>query len=481
MATYYITQAGSGAHNGSSYANADSVAHHNAATYAADDVIYLCDTITSQVSPPSSGSSDAHRSTYRGDYAGHAGVLDGVSVSGNGGGLHINGKNYITISKLTVTATSGSGDNCNVWIFNSDGITLSGCTITYAEESYGIWIWYSCSDWIIEDCDVSHNDWCGVLSGYEGEYHNGAGIICRNTFDANGQSTNSTYCTPGNSGSCFYHAIYIDVDTDGVTEIYQNKLINTRCGHGVKAKAGVNIHHNFFKNNSNYNLYHVAASGVVSTQIAHHNVLMNPNGYGVGAEHNIFFYEESEATTTVYTYNNTIYDDGSGVGIQSAWAEAGSGKGPTNWYIWNNIIVSGSGRAMVFPTDGIPSGTLSINYNLAYTSAESEYYYGASARSFAQWKGLGFDANGKCDENPLLNDPASDECWTQVDSPAIDAGYDLGDDYDECLLQASSWPSSVVIGDSDSYGAGWDIGAYEYAGGDPLGSPFSKDNVMILN
>ena len=42
------------------------------------DTVYLCDTITSEVNPPDSGSS-GNVVTYKGNYAGHAANLTGTS------------------------------------------------------------------------------------------------------------------------------------------------------------------------------------------------------------------------------------------------------------------------------------------------------------------------------------------------------------------------------------------------------------------
>jgi hypothetical protein len=77
MATYYVTQSGTG--NGTSYVQACSVAELNAETHfipAQDDIIYLCDTITSEVDATRSGTS-GHPITYRGDYPDHAGIIGG--------------------------------------------------------------------------------------------------------------------------------------------------------------------------------------------------------------------------------------------------------------------------------------------------------------------------------------------------------------------------------------------------------------------
>lgn len=78
--TYYVTQAGSGTGTGASYANSMSVATHNASTFEPDDTVYVCDSITTYIIPPSSGTS-GHQIIYRGDYTGHTCTITGVTTT----------------------------------------------------------------------------------------------------------------------------------------------------------------------------------------------------------------------------------------------------------------------------------------------------------------------------------------------------------------------------------------------------------------
>jgi hypothetical protein len=443
-ATYYVCQTATGNGSGDSYDNCKSVSSHNSGSFSADDIIYLCDNITSQVTPPSSGSSDSHRITYRGDYSGHAGTIGPVT----GKGIYLASKNWITIQNLAVTQATGTGIELN----GSSGITISNCNVTYCDG--GIWTYNGASNWIIENSTISYSN----VSGFLASDNSGSGIIRRNTIDSSGQSTDASKCTPGNTGASWYHAVYIDYTTSGETQIYENKLINTRCGHGLKLKASVNAHHNWIEGNSCWNVYLVEKGGVTSTQKIHNNIIIQPaSGWKVG----IKFWQESSATATLYIYNNTIYQSTGAEGI--GFGSPSESPGPANAYIKNNIIYDTS-YAISAGSGCTPRGTTQIDGNLIYTSAPTEFYWNGAARNFSYWQNtLGFDTHGKNDQDPKFQNTGNHQFWLQSSSPAIDAGLNLGSDYDDALTSVSSWPSSVVTANQNSYGNGWEIGAYVYA------------------
>lgn len=129
--TYYVTQSGSG--DGLSYENSMSVSAHNADTFLGNDVIYLCDTITSKVVPPNSGSSGSPI-TYRGDYPSHTALLQPSSGSTSGAAMDLSGLSYITLYNETTRAvmdrqvTSGGPDdlsNANLlYVSNTSNIVV---------------------------------------------------------------------------------------------------------------------------------------------------------------------------------------------------------------------------------------------------------------------------------------------------------------------------------------------------------------------
>ena len=125
-ATYYVTQAGAGAADGSTYANAMSVAGHNAGSFSGDDVIYLCGNITSTVAPPSAGTS-GHPIVYDGACPGYPGVIDGENniAFGFGDGT-TTGKIYLTVKNLEIkNLYSESGSAAGIWLRSANSVTTA--------------------------------------------------------------------------------------------------------------------------------------------------------------------------------------------------------------------------------------------------------------------------------------------------------------------------------------------------------------------
>lgn len=63
-------------------------------------------------------------------------------------------------------------------------------------------------------------------------------------------------------------------------------------------------------------------------------------------------------------------------------------------------------------------------------------------------------------KDPLLVNASAGNFTLSSSSPAIDAGANLGSIYQLGLASSSTWPSGVVTLNQNSYGSGWDIGAY---------------------
>ena len=144
-ATYYVTQNGLGAKNGTSYANSWSVATWNGQTVENGhngDAIYLCDTITSRVDIRWGGTSGG-QCVYRGDYADHAGIIDGTTTEPTqlmrlrDSGSDIS---YVTIENLTLqdpdTAdTGGSFDYFALTFLDKETTNIIMDNITIKEDS----------------------------------------------------------------------------------------------------------------------------------------------------------------------------------------------------------------------------------------------------------------------------------------------------------------------------------------------------------
>jgi len=155
----------------------------------------------------------------------------------------------------------------------------------------------------------------------------------------------------------------------------------------------------------------------------------------------------------VLVCNNVIYGNGSDNVLHAANYAGGS------TIYKNNIIAQGGGQEI----DAYPGTNLLSNYNDVYHSAGGTFMsYGGANYTFAGWKtASGQDANSQNADPEFVNAAAS-QFWLAGGSPAIDAGTNLGSPYNIGLMPRSAWPNSVVTGDQNAYGSGWEIGAYIY-------------------
>jgi hypothetical protein len=65
--------------------------------------------------------------------------------------------------------------------------------------------------------------------------------------------------------------------------------------------------------------------------------------------------------------------------------------------------------------------------------------------------------------DPLFISTSTDDLALQASSPDIDAGANLGVTYEMALDPATTWPNGIVLDNQNSYGPGWEIGAYAYS------------------
>lgn len=124
MATYFITQAGTGTKaQAVDISTPMSVATHNGETWSDGDIIYILDAITSQISPPSSASS-GNLITYYGDYPGR-----NATISVTGSGIYINDSN-LKFSGITVTSCTIHGILMSADVAAMEGIIFESMIIT---------------------------------------------------------------------------------------------------------------------------------------------------------------------------------------------------------------------------------------------------------------------------------------------------------------------------------------------------------------
>ncbi len=175
-------------------------------------------------------------------------------------------------------------------------------------------------------------------------------------------------------------------------------------------------------------------------------------------------------------YNNTIYDNDNNSnnhGIKLSAIDGGLGDVIGN-KIYNNAIKKVGGECIfVVDTEGLVSG-----YEF-YNNICDDYNQDADGHTFAEIEGSNYTATqlnsqsyagDNYDDNPDFKNPASDEFWptSTADGVVANAGYDLGDSYDDLLdpdiTNHTASPPSVTIEAQEDQHPTWIIGAYGLEG-----------------
>jgi hypothetical protein len=186
-------------------------------------------------------------------------------------------------------------------------------------------------------------------------------------------------------------------------------------------------------------IYCTESSGTI---LAYGNVVYGPNTYnGLIVLHLI-----AQGNAKLYAYNNTL--------VGGKWGALRMNYAPGS-VAKNNILVSTETDSVGVSIYGITSD-YDIDYNIYWGDTAYPGALNGSGKSWSQWQGYGFEANGGF-ENPLLVNPSLRDFQVEEGSPAIDNGVALGSPYD-----------IDIVGVSRPQGQGWDIGAYEYTGGQPI-------------
>lgn len=488
-ATFYVRPAGGsyGSEDGSSYANAfDGFADINWAALAGNNTLFVAGTHFQQLSVGASGTDTNNRlyikscTIANGASTDNPGIINGVSA-GTTGAVDMHGRNYVTIDGLTITNTTGTeghGILITAGTGTALGVTIRNCNIN-GNSGDGIYVDGAASprdvdNLIIEFNDIKNNDMCG----YFGERIKTSCIIRYNYFYANGQSTDPLRCAPGDTGGSFYHNIYVGANQNGGTHyVYGNRLENDACGQGIKIKNNADVYWNYIKDNKDFQIMHIEYSGITCTQRAWANVIIQTNN-AITAIQN---YQEGNGNIRIYDYNNSIYMSN----YRQSWnAGIGTGLGDT-LVAKNNAIYVPSGAYCYHSGNGVP-GSTTIENNLCYGPSSNVAYWVGGSRSWTYWTTtLGFDYPNGRHEDPKYTAPGSNDLTLQASSPCIDYGENLGSTFQMALDPSTTWTlknpgiveSSVVTINQNSYGTGWEIGAYVY-GYDP--SPTPPQNVRLI-
>ena len=376
---------------------------------------------------------------------------------------------YFVLQNLTVKNAAWSGVDVNNYWGALHSVTITGMT---AQNNYidGIAVYDSGSGYSISNVVVSGNTTSGNGSAGIDVWANVSTIspvsITGNTLhDDNWNSTVSAF---------------------GAIHVFGPNVSNLTIEHNLVYNAGSGLpsfkaYPNIYWTGSGIYIDTVGSNAVIA-----YNNLYNNNADGLvleevtgAAVYGNIAYNNGVAGFTLdrightnLVYNNTSY--GNSIGFQ-LWAPGNSTPGDlTNNQLINNIGVSNTVAALMAVDGGENDGTYGSGNIYTYNA------FGAAATNFIEWGSSTYKsiysawetATGNCGTSgcshsiqtaPTFTNAAGNNFTLASGSSAIDAGTNLGSTYEMGLNPSSSWPSSVSTLNQNSYGAGWEIGAFVLA------------------
>jgi hypothetical protein len=411
-ANHYVDKDAGGANNGTSWSNAwESFGSINWGSVGAGDTIYISGgssskTYSETLYVGADGASGNPLVITPGTDPGHGGdvILDGLGSLSHG--VDIDGDDYVVVRGLKLRNFTSGGKGA--------------IHVSYVTGS------------VVEDNEVYITSRAGVF------VQESTSITVRRN-----RMTSPTYVAAQTDG------IYSQRNTGNTYEHNHIVISNGHTGghdDGIQmfTDADMTLRFNYIEQDNTkwenaQGIYCTESSGTI---LAYGNVVYGPNTYnGLIVLHLI-----AQGNAKLYAYNNTL--------VGGKWGALRMNYAPGS-VAKNNILVSTETDSVGVSIYGITSD-YDIDYNIYWGDTAYPGALNGSGKSWSQWQGYGFEANGGF-ENPLLVNPSLRDFQVEEGSPAIDNGVALGSTYD-----------IDIVGVSRPQGQGWDIGAYEYTGGQPI-------------
>jgi hypothetical protein len=403
-----------------------------------------------------------------------------ITASQRDYGVSISSKNYITVQNLHVT---GANRN-NIEIFETcTGITINANTTDRAyqegirSETYstnlrnigeisnntvslsggtGIDLSEYVTNYTVElntifqnaqlysatNGDLQFTAGIRLIGNLAGTHVNGM-IIQKNSVYSNGPSNTALWATNPLNAISLSLGTGIWIDTvDSAGAIIRYNLVHDNAVNGIHSE-----------NNSNLDFYG--------------NVIYNSGYFGFVAWTSV----DTFSTSHINFFNNTVYNTNALTGLANIGIlgklDGASGGASTNM-VKNNIAYGGAPSLMAQQggendgTKGSGNVYLYNNFGPETTNFIAWGSYSGNKSTYAALDSAYGSSTHSVTGDPKFTNAAGNNFTLTSSSPAIDAGVNLGSTYQLALASSSTWPSDVVTLNQNSYGAGWDIGAYVY-------------------
>jgi len=139
----------------------------------------------------------------------------------------------------------------------------------------------------------------------------------------------------------------------------------------------------------------------------------------------------------------------------------------------NNIFYNNTetaGDYLIYLTSATGFAEDDIDYNIYYgPNLTNRWYFGSATNVWETWKAFfnNNDSNSPTPADPLFTDESNDIYTIGAESPAKDTGLTIGATWDDARdFNDLDITDGVDTLNQDSYGAGWEIGAYVYGSED---------------
>lgn len=447
-ANYYVTQSGAGAGNGTSLGNAWSVASYNASSApTAGDTVYFSGTITSTVTPGSSGTgTGANRLTLDFSSATLSTALPRIAIAGRDY-LLIDGGGSWTAGSYTaagIISASASGTLISSASASND-VTISGFQFDGGANGVAFFLdAHNMSNWTLTQCNVdnvSHLAWSDGTACHDGTISYNYARTSENT------TTQSDVIVFGDA----YNMTFIG-----------NKLIN-------RSPGNQNLPAENARHNDVFQSYRSGAGSAANPYgwlIAYNWIESNaPAGDGSNSWCILEAMLDNGATPALKMYGNVF------VGASGTLANNGIYFGDHSactLYFYNNTVILSSGapgNALRFLTPG----TLYARNNVCYDTASSWDGSSWTMTAGATWDFNFFynwqtpsatlaGANGSRTTDPLFNNAAGGDYSLSALSTLLGAGDDsIGAEFSNGIAVDAAWPNPSIV----ARGVSWDVGAFQ--------------------
>ena len=420
-------------------------------------------------------------------------------------------KSVASAAAVETTAGSWYYDGTYLYLHASDGSNVSsnGKSYTYVTSSSPSYTsWDNGKSWLVFDSIDQAETYNTSSSTLGGLYLTGSNSVVKNlsahdTFRhpitiyvgaANNTIANVTaYNSYGTSPIAIYGAGTTGNTVQKSTFYNDTSLSSAYVATGV---WGVVVAHGGSAGNTvdSCLLYSTAASaagfGILvgdsgTTLTASHNLIYGTYAYGVNVGSgggaglasgstltffsNLLDISQSNNIGLLFTgstgnivYNNTIY------GPANTNAAISQASTSTATLVKNNIFWTGAYATV----DASSETSTAYDYNDYFSASGTPFSWGGTAYNFANWKTNSSQDSHSLNSDPKLTNAGSRNFSLLAGSPAIDAGTNLGSTYQLALSPSSSWPNGVTLLNQNSFGAGWEIGAFVF--------PPNRSTILLL-